>query len=132
MWTYEQATGRLIGPEGTTQGVGYSGQPPHKNVPEDEGLEGLGPIPCGCWIVTGVEDSPTLGEFVLILTPDAATRARVLALGRNPDTFRMHGERLAPPAGFASDGCIIQIKAVRQMVFGSADKQINVVKGITQ
>ena len=132
-WQYEQSTGRLLAPTGTVQGRGYSGQPPYTNDPSAEGLEGKGPIPCGVWFVSGVEyDNPKLGQFVLILTPDAATRARVLALGRDPDSFRMHGEKLEPPPGFASDGCIVQVRLVREMVNDSPDKQINVVSTIPE
>jgi len=132
-WTYEQSTGRLYDDAGQVQGRGYSGQPPHTNKPEDEGLEGKGPIPCGKWFVTGVQyDNPKLGPFVLILEPDDATRSRVAALGRDPSSFRMHGERLEPPAGFASDGCIIQVRLVREMVYNSPDKQIDVIKQVPQ
>lgn len=130
-WTYQQNSGRLIDPSGTVVGVGYSGQPPHTNVPTDEGLEGLGPIPCGVWNKASVEwENAKLGPFVVVLAPDDATRARVIALGRDPDSFRMHGERLSPaPAGFASNGCIVMIRTVREEFWNSPDAVLNVISG---
>ena len=131
-WLYSQSSGSLVDPTGTLQGKGYSGQPPHTNVPADEGLEGLGPTPCGMWeVVAVIEDHPTLGPFVLVLRPDSATRTRVVALGRDPDSFRCHGERLQPPPGYASDGCMIQVRLVRELLWNSVDKWISVVPQLT-
>jgi hypothetical protein len=128
-WTYQQNSGRLSDPNGALQGVGYSGQPPHTNAPADEGLEGLGPIPRGIWTKKSVEwDNPKLGPFVIVLEPDETTRARIVTLGRDPDSFRMHGERLPPaPPGFASDGCIVQIRQVRENFWNSPDPVLEVV-----
>ena len=125
-WNYSQATGRLTDPAGAFAGVGYSGQPPYVNDGAAENIACKGPIPCGMWEVVGAEDSPTLGPLTLILSPDAATRSKVLGYGRDPDTFRMHGERLEPPPGFASDGCLVQIRTVRLSVYQSTDKWIQV------
>lgn len=127
-WTYEQLTGKFTDPSGTLQGKGYSGQPPYTNKPDSEGLEGLGPIPVGMWEATSViAEHPKLGPFVIVLRPDEVTREKVIALGREPDSFRVHGERMKPPPGYASDGCIIQIRTVRELYWNSLDKWIQVV-----
>ena len=129
-WTYNQRTGELSDPEGVIRGTGYSGQPPHSNKPQDEGLLGLGPIPCGDWTATGVEMTTTShGPFVIVLAPDATTRIRVKALGRDPDSFRIHGERITPPPGYASDGCIIQPRSVRELFWNSTKHDVQVISG---
>lgn len=130
MWTYEQSSGKLYDSSGVLRGIGYSGQPPHTNVSADEGLVNLGPIPCGLWIaISVISHDPRLGNFVIVLEPDAETRARVIALGRDPDSFRFHGERLAPPPGYASDGCMVNNIAVRQNFWYSGDHPIQVLQG---
>jgi Protein of unknown function (DUF2778) len=108
--------------------VGYSGQPPHKNFPADEGLEGLGPIPAGVWKMTAmVPESAKHGPDVIVLEPDEETRLRIVTLGRDPDSFRMHGERLNGPPGFASDGCIIMPRTVRMACWNSTDHDLTVM-----
>lgn len=130
-WTYNIPSGRLIDPTGTLCGVGYSGQPPHTNVVADQGLESLGPIPSGQWLAVSVEyNNPKLGPFVIVLRPDDATRAKVIALGRDPDSFRMHGERLEPPFGFASDGCVVAIRVLRELFWNSPDRWLTVTEAI--
>lgn len=129
-WIYEQLTGRFTDPLGVLQGKGYSGQPPHSNKPEDEGLVGLGPIPKGDWMATGVEMTTTShGPFVIVLSPDPTTRIKVNALGRDSNSFRIHGERLAPPPGYASDGCIILSRDVRELFWRSLDHDVQVITG---
>lgn len=127
-WNYSQASGCITDPWGAIRGVGYSGQPPHKNLPSAESLEGLGPIPCGEWeMVSLIEHHPKLGPNVIVLRPDETTRARVLELGREPESFRVHGERNEPPEGYASDGCIIQNHDIRMLMWGfKEDRWIHV------
>ena len=128
MQTYQQSTGIWQDATGETLGVGYSGQPPHTNVASDEGLEGLGPIPAGSWTMTGVElETPLHGPYVIVLAPHPDTRARILAMPRDPDSFRIHGERFKPPAGFASDGCIILSRSEREAIWNSGDHELQVV-----
>lgn len=129
-WLYEQLTGNFIDPIDVLQGKGYSGQPPYKNVPTAENLANLGPIPTGTYMATGVELSdPKLGPYVIVLDPDANTTAKIISYGRIPSTFRIHGERIEPPPGYASDGCIIQSRDVRELFWNSNDHEIVVVVG---
>lgn len=126
--TYHQASGVWMNPKGAILGTGYSGQPPHTNVIGDEALEGLGPIPAGNWYITAIqEENIKLGPSVLILEPDNDTRARILAMPRDPDSFRIHGERLEPPPGYASDGCIILTRFCRLMIWESLDHALVVM-----
>lgn len=128
-WGYQQATGNFSEPFGALVAKGYSGQPPHANVPTDEGLVNLGPIPCGYWQGVKLEVwNPRLGPYVIVLAPDPATRARVLAYGRDPDSFRVHGERAQPPFGYASDGCIILSRDIRELFWANLDHWILVTE----
>jgi hypothetical protein len=64
------------------------------------------------------------GPDVIVLEPDAETRARILAMGRNPDSFRLHGDRKEPPLGLASDGCGILPHPDRMLMWSSSDKDL--------
>lgn len=126
-WDFRQASGCMTDPVGAIKGVGYSGHPPYVNLPSAESIVDKGPIPSGMWeMVELIEHHEKLGPKVIVLRPDDETRARVLAMGRDPDSFRCHGERIEPPAGFASDGCIIQGEPVRMLMWGSEDRWIHV------
>ncbi len=127
-WKYDQAAGTFTDPTGTLQGKGYSGHPPHTNDPAAEGLESKGPIPKGNWYAVGVEEHTTEhGPFVVVLRPDLNTLQKVVALGREPSTFRIHGERVAPPPGLASEGCIILDRQMRELFWANIDHDIQVV-----
>ena len=129
-WTYQQRNGQLLKPTGDLVGTGYSGYPPHVNIAADEALEGLGPIPAGLWeMVSVIPEHPKLGPFVIVLRPDESTRVKVEAMPRDADSFRLHGERVEPPAGFASEGCIVQNRTVRMLAWASTDRWIEVVQG---
>lgn len=127
-WIYHVDTGHLISPDGKMDSIGYSGQPPYTNDSTFDHLEGKGPLPLGKWTAKDViEEHPKLGAFVIVLEPDAETRARVLEMGRNPDSFRMHGERVTPPPGLASDGCLVQPLFTRKAYWASSDHDIEAI-----
>jgi hypothetical protein len=66
------------------------------------------------------------GPYVIILTPSAETRQRVSDLGRDPDSFRIHGDSIARP-GYASQGCIILGHPARFAMWTSLDHELNVL-----
>jgi hypothetical protein len=130
MNTYEQLTGRWL-KDDVLLGYGYSGKGPDKNNPASEGKEGLGPIPCGHYKIVGpIYDDPKLGRDVLKLMPDIETAKRIVALGRDPWSFRLHGDSFTHP-GAASDGCIIQPHDVRISAYNNiaTDPDLEVVSG---
>jgi hypothetical protein len=133
MFTYEQLTSKLRNSEDKIIGIGYSGaRPDGYNNPSMQGVENVGPIPCGRFRIVGPPfDSPKHGKYVLHLVPDAATRAFILSLGRDPDTFLMHGDSIRLP-GTASEGCVIQAHDVRVMVWtaNAVDPYLEVISGI--
>lgn len=127
-WNYSQASGCITDPWASIRDVCYSGQPPYRNLPSAENIVGKGPLPAGDWeMVELIEHHPTLGPNVIVLRPDAATRARVLAMGHDPDSYRVHGERKEPPPGLASHGCIVAREETRLLMWNfQEDRWIHV------
>jgi len=122
-WIYEQASGRFTDPTGLLQGKGYSGQPPHRNDPDSQFIHDLGPIPCGRWqAVELIPESHKHGPFVIRLEPYADTNT----FGRSG--FLIHGDSIPHP-GFASEGCIILSRDVRELFWASQDHEIEVMRG---
>lgn len=128
MWIYEQASGWLLDPQGNRVGHGYSGRGEGKNNPAAEDVHNVGPIPCGDYAILSPRDTDTHGPFVLPLLPSAATRVRILSLGRDPDSFLIHGDSKSMP-GTASQGCIIQAPDIRHQIWDSGDHDLKVVSG---
>lgn len=119
-WTYAQETGELR-QDGKKVGTGYSGNGKGKNNPEMEDTADTGPIPRGEWIISGPpEDTKDHGPYVLTLKPAAHTDT----FGR--EGFRMHGDSKEHP-GCASEGCIIMPRVVREQVWKSGDRGLEVV-----
>jgi hypothetical protein len=126
-WTYEISSGKMYSDAGELLDIGYSGQPPHVNDFSAVGEVGIGPIPAGSWEIKGPEDSPKTGPYTLTLVPNEATMAHVISLNRDPVSFRIHGERAQPPPGYASDGCIILPRAIREQIWNSGDHELDTV-----
>jgi Protein of unknown function (DUF2778) len=127
MNTFKQSTGELFGLDGKREGIGYAGHGPGRNNPAMENVRAVGPLPRGKY--TAVEmfpDHPHVGKYALHLEPDDETRARILAYGRDPDSFFCHGDSVEHP-GFASDGCIIQARNTREFIWNN-DRDIEVVQ----
>lgn len=120
MWTYQQTTGE-IRHNGSLVATGcYSGHGAHKNKPDDEHLVGEGPIPRGKWHITELYDSSRVGPYALKLVPnghDAHMRS----------AFRIHGDSIKAP-GTASNGCIIARRMVREAIWTSGDRELEVVR----
>lgn len=129
MWTYEISTGKMYDPQTIIAGSGYSGHPPHVNDVSAVGLKAIGPIPPGNWTLGSlIERDPNTGEYTIVLVPDAPTRAYILSLGRDPDSFRCHGDFIGHVGQcLASDGCIVQILPVRMEMWESLDHGLQTV-----
>lgn len=125
MWTYEQATGRLINPSGELAGRGYSGAPSGKNDPDKQGIANVGPLPRGTYAIEAPFDTAEHGPFCLRLAPLASNEM----FGRAG--FLMHGDSIKHP-GAASEGCIVMSRAIREYVWISGDHSIEVVEGAAQ
>lgn len=122
-WTYSQKTGELQ-QDGKQVGTGYSGAGVGKNNPDMQNVPNVGPIPEGDWTVAGPPaNTAEHGPFVLRLNPRPETET----FGRAG--FLMHGDSKEHP-GTASKGCIILPRAVREQVWKSGDRDLEVVAEI--
>lgn len=121
--TFSQSTGVMRLSDGRIANC-YAGHGDGKNNPFMQGVKNIGPLPQGCYkAITKIEDSH-LGPYALHLDPDEATRAEIIILGRDPDSFFCHGDSISHP-GDASDGCICAMIQVRQFIW-LEDKDIRV------
>ena len=118
MWTWDQSAGLLT--RAGRSWRGYSGAARGKNNPAMQAAVGVGPIPQGRWTITGRHDSVNTGACTLVLTPNTGTET----FGRS--AFRIHGDSIAHP-GNASHGCIILPRAVRDAIWASGDRALNVI-----
>jgi len=118
MWIWDQSAGELRRAGKVWRG--YSGAARGLNNPAMQTARGVGPIPQGRWTIAGRHDSPNTGPCTLTLAPDPGTAT----FGRS--AFRIHGDSLAHP-GTASHGCIILPRAVRDAIWASGDRALEVV-----
>lgn len=117
-WWYEQANGTLS-QNGTIVASGYSGHGDGKNNPALQNVPDVGPIPVGSYSIGEPCDTQTHGPYVLRLTPDAKNDM----CGRAG--FLIHGDSKEHP-GTASHGCIILPRAVREQIWASGDRILEV------
>ena len=93
-----------------------------KNNPEMQQVANVGPIPAGEWAIQGPPvDTTGHGPYVLKLDPAPYTET----FGRSG--FLMHGDSKEHP-GCASEGCVILPRDVREKVWESGDRELQVVR----
>jgi len=120
MWTYHITPGELLH-DGEHIANGYSGGGVGKNAPDFERIRAVGPIPEGDWLIVGPPyDSSAHGPYILGLAPAAGTET----FGRSG--FLIHGDSRDAP-GQASKGCIILPRAVREAIWESGDRNLQVL-----
>ncbi len=117
-WTYSQRTGTLT-LNGTPVATGYSGHEEGKNNPAMQNVRQIGPVPQGKYTIGAAYQHPEKGPVVMRLNPDAHN----LMFGRSG--FLIHGDSLAHP-GFASEGCIILARKIRDRIAQSSDRELEV------
>ena len=124
MWTYIQASGKLLDPTDKQEAKGYSGHGDGVNNPAMQEDADVGPIPCGQYTIGKAQDTTTHGPCVLSLTPLPGTND----FGRSG--FLIHGDEVAHVGQeLASLGCIIMPRAVRNLISASTDKTLLVISG---
>jgi hypothetical protein len=123
MWIYKQSTGQLY-KNSALIGTGYAGRDNGKNNPAMQGIKGVGPIPCGLYVIDRAEDRADTGPLSIKLNPDSANEM----FGRS--SFFIHGDSKENP-GEASHGCLIQSREIRKKILFSDDKILNVVGILT-
>ncbi|WP_297117450.1 tlde1 domain-containing protein [uncultured Enterobacter sp.] len=105
-WKYEQSTGKIY-KDGTLIKTGYSGALTNKNNPDRQHVKGLGPLPRGTYKIAGHSNS--VGPVTIILEQTSGD-----TFGRS--AFRIRGEHITGPAGYASAGCIILSLKTRRKI----------------
>jgi hypothetical protein len=121
-WTYTQETGDLQ-LDGKHVFTGYSGATPQEQ-PNDGQCTQHRPIPRGDWTIAGPPvDSKDHSPYVLKLNPAPSTESH----GRSG--FLTHGDSKEHP-GSASHGVVILPRAVREDVWQSGDRDLEVIAEI--
>lgn len=128
-WKYCQKTG-FLPHNGILVVVGYSGNGEGFNNPALEHVADVGPLPCGRYKIVGPPfNHPKHGPYCLHIVPDKETRKKILAYGRDPDSFLFHGKPLPPrDINSGSEGCICVSPAEkRSYIYQSGDADLEVV-----
>lgn len=120
-WIYHQRS-HYISRHGMKISDGYSGHGDGKNNPEMQDVKNIGPIPRGKYRVVGSPfKHPHTGVYTLRLAPDREN----MMFGR--DGFMIHGDSRAHP-GQASEGCIVLARWVRERIWDSGDRLLEVIE----
>jgi hypothetical protein len=119
MWIWDQSAGELRR-DGKVASRGYSGRDRGKNNPVMQAAVGVGPCPRGGWTIGKPYNSTNVGPFALPLEPKPGT----VTFGRS--AFRIHGDSIRAP-GTASHGCIILPRAIRELIWRSGDRDLEIV-----
>lgn len=123
-WKWDQSAGELSH-NGKFVSKGYSGAGKGKNNPEMEGVRATGPIPAGKWYIRSPYNSNAVGPYVLTVWADDGQLDDVHARTKR-SAFRIHGDSIKNP-GTASKGCIILPRAIREQIWKSGDRVLEVV-----
>ena len=101
--------------------VGYSGAAEHKDNPESQCVQDLGPIPRGWYSLGNIEDIAGLPKSIR-LEPDSENEM----CGRSG--FLIHGDHVERP-GWASAGCIVVELSKRIAIAESGMTRLEVREG---
>ena len=128
---YSQSNGRLMDMEDRLVAQGYSGAPGYVNKPQFQDKVDKGVIPEGTYtigeVIVNRKDARGMGPDVIKLEPDAATAERIRAMGREPNTFYIHGDNGKDDQS-ASEGCVIMKQAYRNALKELQGAKIRVVR----
>jgi Protein of unknown function (DUF2778) len=126
MWSFKQSTGELFNGSGEVVATGYAGgncgnNPDGVNNPSAQDQHSVGPLPQGIYMMTGVSETSHVGPYAIILSPSSDNEM----FGRGD--FRIHGDRTNGPAKSASEGCIIMPRAIREKIWESGERLLEVI-----
>lgn len=99
-------------------GSGYSGTGAGRNIPAQQNVPNIGPIPQGTYDIGPGHNSSTTGPNTMNLIPQTGTNT----FGR--DLFRIHGNNAD---NNASTGCPIASPDIRNQINNSLDRVLRVV-----
>jgi hypothetical protein len=123
MWRFQQSTGRLwhLAPSARRLvATGYAGSGPGVNNPDMQNVPQVGPCPQGRYSIGPPEDGH--GGYTLRLRPLPGT----VMFGRSG--FLIHGDDFDPAPNSASKGCLIFPRAIREAIWRSGDRVLEVIR----
>jgi hypothetical protein len=124
-WKFVIKTGQLFDPTGKLVASGYAGgncgkNPEGINNPLMCSVHNIGPLPPGLYTFGKLwEPHPKVGQYAFELIPDPKN----VMFGRAD--FFCHGDTLKPRC--ASEGCIIMPRNIRELMYASTVRTIQVV-----
>lgn len=121
VWVYKQSTGDLSH-NGSHIAFGYAGYGLGKLNPNMENISDIGPLPRGKYTIIGKPFThPKTGLYSLRLQPNPTNNM----YGRSG--FLIHGDSRNHP-GAASTGCIVMARKIREKIWQSRDREIEVIR----
>ncbi len=120
MFTFQQSKGLLWSQDGSIRTIGWAGQRDGKNNPNMQDVPKTGPLPQGSYTIGAPHDSPHTGKYTMDLTPASDNNM----FGRSD--FRIHGAAFENPE-LSSEGCIIMPRPVREKIWASGDRTLQVI-----
>ncbi|WOL24432.1 hypothetical protein fHeYen902_086c [Yersinia phage fHe-Yen9-02] len=120
MWRYEITSGKMFDKNGKIVATGYSGKGQYKNRADSTSMVGEGPLPVGHYTVCEPHTSAKTGPYAMNLLPAKSNTM----YGRS--AFQIHGDSVKAP-GTASSGCIILPRTIRELIWNSGDRELEVV-----
>lgn len=124
-WLWDQSAGELWR-GGALISRGYSGRGRGVNNPALQGERAVGPIPAGRWRIVERYDSANVGPYALVLHAADATPNDDRHDPTRRSAFRIHGDNARGDRS-ASKGCIILPRKVREAIWNSGDRDLEVV-----
>lgn len=126
MWVWDQSAGTLSR-NGKLVSRGYSGKGRGKNNPALQGVPGIGPLPRGRYKIGAPYNSKNVGPYTLTLDAVDARPGDDIHQPTGRGAFRIHGDSIKAP-GTASKGCIILPRNIRELIWKSGDRDLEVVE----
>lgn len=126
MWTWDQSAGTMHH-NGVFVSRGYAGKGRGRNNPALQGVRGVGPVPRGRYRIGQPRTSKRTGPFVMDLFPVDATPHDTVHDETGRSAFQIHGDSIRAP-GTASSGCIILPRVIRERIWRSGDRDLEVVE----
>lgn len=123
-WKWDQSAGELSR-NGKLVSRGYSGNGRGKNNPSLQGVAGVGPLPVGRYKIGAPYNSKNVGPYTLTLDAVDARPGDDVHQPTGRSAFRVHGDSIRAP-GTASRGCLIVPRNIREAIWRSGDRDLDV------
>lgn len=123
MWTFRQSDGAMYF-DNVFMCYGFAGHGEGKNNPILQAAHDVGPLPVGRYAIAEmIPETASHGPYVLRLVPDPSN------IMYDRGGFLIHGDNKKHP-GTGSTGCIILPRTMREIIWASCDRVLEVVSGL--